>query len=69
MYIYVLRYYENKQTEDLFCYKSSEKNVFVKKCFINIYIYIYITYFKMLSSKWTVHMFHKNFIEFYSSAV
>ena len=33
MYICVLRYYENKQTEDMFCYKSSETIVFVKKVF------------------------------------
>ena len=43
MYIHVLRCYENKQTEDLFCYKGSKTIVFVKKSALLICIYIYIS--------------------------
>ena len=38
MYIYGLRYYENKQTEDIFCFKNSKKIVFVKKLVFYKYI-------------------------------
>ena len=48
MYIYVFRHFENKQTDDLFCYKSSETIVFVKKV---LYLYIFI-YTLIILSKW-----------------